>query len=1025
MTSFPLKAVALAITAGLASATVYAGQTQPLQGILDKTPNLIAITGATVHVAPGQQVANATLLINDGKVVSVSVAPVPAGYREVKAAGYHIYPGFIDPYSEYGLGHIKVSKGDSEKPIYSNKSVGANSTNAAVKPEIDWVKQFQVDEKAAKTYLEQGFTAVQSARFDGIFQGSALTVSLASGRSNDVVLNPHTRQFMSFDKGSSEQQYPSSLMGSIALIRQTLTDANWFEQAWGKEGQRYFHENVEFNSALAALTEVEQQGVIFNSSDDRDLMRAEKLMADFGVKASYVGSGFEYAQLSTIKAKNPQLILPLNFPKAPEVSQATDALDVSLADLRHWERAPANPALLAESGIEFAFTLHALKKPDQFLPNLRKAVKAGLSEQTALAALTTVPAKIAGVAEQLGQLKTGFDASFVMVKGDLFKDGKIQSVWTAGEQHEFAPLTPTTWQGDYALSIAGKEVTLALEGDDKVSGAVKAGEDKVKLDNVSADQEQLTFTVAMAKLGGSGVARVKAVVAKDGLTLTWLDANGSVTEVLAQRNSAAADDKKADVADKANRFVSKLTFPNKAFGPAAVPEQQGVHFKNATVWTATEQGILSNADVIIQAGKIVQVGQNLSTPSGFVVVDATGKHITPGIIDEHSHIAIDRGVNEGSDAVTSEVRIGDVLNPEDIDIYYGLAGGTTAAQLLHGSANPIGGQAQVIKLRWGQDAESLKFKAAEPSIKFALGENVKQSNWGDNFTVRYPQTRIGVDTVIRDAFQAAKEYKAAWQDYDALSRAKKAEVAPPRKDFRLQTLVEILDGQRHIHTHSYVASEILMLMKLATEMDFKVNTFTHILEGYKVADEMRAHGASASTFADWWAYKFEVYDAMAYNTCLMMKKGINVSVNSDSNDLHRRLNQEAAKSVKYCGISKEEAIKLVTINPAKQLKVDKVTGSLEAGKHADLVLWSADPLSVYAKAEQTYIDGRKYFDRERDAQLRQAQAQEKNALIQKVLGADDSDKAGQEGGYKQAQPTWHCDDLGQHAEFTLDQLVRD
>ncbi len=385
-------------------------------------------------------------------------------------------------------------------------------------------------------------------------------------------------------------------------------------------------------------------------------------------------------------------------------------------------------------------------------------------------------------------------------------------------------------------------------------------------------------------------------------------------------------------------------------------------------------------------------------------------HVTPGLIDEHSHIAIDSGVNEGSEAITAEVRIGDVINPDDIHIYRSLAGGTTIAQLLHGSANPIGGQAQVIKLRWGATAEQLKFDAAPASIKFALGENVKQSNWGSNFSIRYPQTRMGVETVMRDGFTAAREYRQRFEAYNKLSRSEKSKIAPPRPDYRLNTLLEILDSKRFVHAHSYVQSEILMLLRLAEEFDFTITTFTHILEGYKVATEMAKHGAGASSFADWWAYKFEVYDAIPQNACLMAEKGVLTSINSDSNDLQRRLNTEAAKSVTYCDMDEHKALQMVTLNPAKQLKIDQYVGSISSGKHADFVLWNAHPLSAYAQPQQTWINGRKYFDREVDKQLQVAVAAEKQALMQKLLAAPEQQRAGAEQAYKKPQPTWHCED---------------
>ncbi|MGB1299111.1 MAG: amidohydrolase, partial [Psychrobium sp.] len=475
---------------------------------------------------------------------------------------------------------------------------------------------------------------------------------------------------------------------------------------------------------------------------------------------------------------------------------------------------------------------------------------------------------------------------------------------------------------------------------------------------------------------------------------------------------ATADkaDKKAD--SEAIEYVGKLTWPNRAFGQSTLPKSQKLHLKNATVWTSEKDGILEKTDVIVANGKFVKVGKNLKTPSGYETIDATGKHITAGIIDEHSHIAISRGVNEGTEAITSEVRIGDVVNPDDIQIYRSLAGGTTTAQLLHGSANPIGGQAQIIQLKWGEAAQKMKMKNVPGSIKFALGENVKQSNWGSDYRSRYPQTRMGVEAVMKDAFVRTNEYKAAQRAYDKLSRGEKRKTAPIRTDYRLETIDEILQSQRHVHIHSYVQSEILMFLRLAEKFDFTVTTFTHILEGYKLADEMAKHGAGGSTFADWWGYKFEVYDAIPQNACLMNQRGVLTSINSDSPDLQRRLNQEAAKSITYCDMSQEDAWNMVTLNPAKQLKIDNRVGSIKAGKQADFVIWDHNPLSVYARAEQTWIDGRKYFDLTTDMAARKAQRIEKSQLINKLI-ADKSAKTSStalSATEKMIQPVWHCDD---------------
>ena len=385
---------------------------------------------------------------------------------------------------------------------------------------------------------------------------------------------------------------------------------------------------------------------------------------------------------------------------------------------------------------------------------------------------------------------------------------------------------------------------------------------------------------------------------------------------------------------------------------------------------------MQNADLLITQGKITSVGPGLKAPGGATVIDGKGLHVTPGIVDCHSHTAISRGVNEGSHAVTCEVRIGDVVDPTDIEIYRELAGGLTSANLLHGSANPIGGQNQVVKFRWGALPEEMKFEGAPPGVKFALGENVKQSNWGERFNTRYPQTRMGVEEIIRDRFRAAQEYIAASKRKDPL---------PFRRDLQLEALAEILEGKRLIHCHSYVQDEVLALLRVTKEFNVRVATLQHILEGYKVAQEIAQAGVGGSTFADWWGYKFEVYDAIAYNAWMMASQGVLTSVNSDSADLARRLNTEAGKSMKYGGMSPDDAIKLVTINPAKQLRIDNKVGSLEAGKDADFVIWSDNPLSNYAHANQTWIDGRKYFDRAEDAEMQKKFAQQREAYVQKAL----------------------------------------
>jgi imidazolonepropionase-like amidohydrolase len=429
--------------------------------------------------------------------------------------------------------------------------------------------------------------------------------------------------------------------------------------------------------------------------------------------------------------------------------------------------------------------------------------------------------------------------------------------------------------------------------------------------------------------------------------------------------------------------LGKVTYPFGSYGWDSLPHQENLLIKNTTVWTNEKEGVLPNTDVLVKNGKIAQIGKNLSDASA-KIIDGTGQYLSPGVIDEHSHIAA-FSINEGAQSVTSEVRIGDNLDPEDINIYRQLSGGVTSSHILHGSANTIGGQTQLIKLRWGVNDEDLKFKGADPFIKFALGENVKRTAATQGNT-RYPDTRMGVEEVQMDAFARAADYQKQMKDAEQAGKKKGGETQMPvRRNLELDALVEIMNGKRFITCHSYVQSEITELMRVADKFGFKVNTFTHILEGYKVADKMKAHGASASTFSDWWAYKLEVQDAMAYNAAIMVKEGLNVCINSDDAEQARHLNQEAAKSVKYGGLTEEQAFKMVTLNPAKALHVDDRVGSIKVGKDADLVLWSDNPLSVYAKANKTIVDGIVYFDRERDKELRKQISAERNRLVQKMI----------------------------------------
>ncbi|MFI5204727.1 MAG: amidohydrolase family protein, partial [Flavobacteriales bacterium] len=589
--------------------------------------------------------------------------------------------------------------------------------------------------------------------------------------------------------------------------------------------------------------------------------------------------------------------------------------------------------------------------------------------------------------------------------------------WVQGKKYVVYKEDSPDIRGTYDLNIQNNYYVLTITGE------LPPFQAEVKLDTAKTKatviREGLKITVSFLANDKvfHGSVRLSGNIHFD--SGMW-DGNGVLpggtnvkwTAIRKERNKPAV----AKVTEPDSLFTGKMIYPFKSYGTDSIPEHKVVVIKNATIWTNENEGVLKNADLVIKDGKISYVGKPLASyEPGAWIINAEGKHVTAGIIDEHSHIAIAGGVNEGGQANSAEVSIADVIFPDDINIYRQLAGGVTTSQLLHGSANPIGGRSAIIKLRWGASADGMVFKEAPGFIKFALGENVKQSNWGDGFRIRYPQSRMGVEQVFYDAFHRAKAYDAEWKTFNANKTKSKKPLTEPRRDIELDALVEILNAKRFITCHSYVQSEINMLMHVADSMGFKVNTFTHILEGYKVADKMAAHGASGSSFSDWWAYKFEVYDAIPHNPAIMHKQGVNVGINSDDAEMARRLNQEAAKSVKYGGVSEEEALKMVTLNPAKMLHVNHLTGSILVGKQADIVIWSNNPLSVYAKAEKTFVDGTCYYDSDRDKQLRKEIAAERERIIRKMLEAK-SKGAKTQTFKKRPRKQYECETMGYDEE---------
>ncbi|MFT4801686.1 MAG: imidazolonepropionase-like amidohydrolase [Flavobacteriaceae bacterium] len=939
-------------------------------GLKQENNNYTAFTNAVIYITPNEVIKNGTLLIQDGKVIaSGKSVTIPKNAIIIDLNGKHIYPSFIDPYSSFGVSKPENAKRE-RSPQYETKREGFY-WNDHIMPENKAIDKFKYVSKKADELRKAGFGVVNSHIMDGIARGTGVLVTLNDeGTNSERIINDISGQYFSFKKSqASRQSYPSSHMGSIALLKQFQHDAKWYAE--GNATNK--------DLSLEAFNASKNLPSFIESGDKRKDINADDISDTFNLNYTIVGGGNEYEMIESIKVTQAKYIIPINFPEAYDVSDPYSLKHLTIEEMRDWNQAPTNLKVLADNNIEFALTTFKLKKVSEFDTNLKKAIKYGYDKTKALESLTTVPAAMLGQSDKVGTLKNGRYANFLITSGELFEEETIlYENWVQGNKNVINSLNQKDIRGDYAISTTGKKFDISI------SGKIDKLKSEVKVDTV-AYASKLNYkddwvTLMITDKETTDVYNTTALIEKNNDNFSGLlilpSGKETVFTAIKQNDSKKKKDIKEDK-KSANQEIEivPLTYPNVGYGFSELPKQQTILFKNATVWTNEEDGILTETDVLVKNGKIEKIGANLSTGNA-LTIDATGKHLTSGVIDEHSHIAA-FSINEGGQNSSAEVTIEDVLDPEDINIYRNLAGGVTTIQILHGSANPIGGRSAIIKPRWGADAQGLLYKDAPKFIKFALGENVKQSNW-QSFN-RFPQTRMGVEQLYINYFTRAQEYEAKKKSGNAY-----------RYDEEMEVLVEILNSERFISCHSYVQSEINMLMKVAERFNFRINTFTHILEGYKVADKMKEHGVGASTFSDWWAYKYEVIDAIPYNATIMTNAGVIVAINSDDAEMSRRLNQEAAKSVKYGGMSEEDAWKMVTLNPAKLLHLDDKVGSVKVGKDADIVLWSDHPLSVYAKAEKTLIEGVVYFDMETDKLQRKAIQEEKNKLVNLMRNEKDT-----------------------------------
>ena len=923
-----------------------------LSGPPPEPPPFYAIQGVRVEVGDGTVLDRATVVIENGTITVVAAdAPVPPHARIIDGEGLTVFPGLID-----AMGSLPEARRPGGGPAAGGPAPGGPrrrpDAGAALprgpedRPQTTpWKRaadDLGLDAEAVETWRKAGFTSVAARAGQGLFPGRLSLVRFGEPGADPEhqVVAPELAQMASFDTGGGFGSYPGALMGKIAYLRQVLLDAGHYAAAVAAyEADPVGWRRPDFDPTLAPLAAAAagNERILLPGSSAAEIARALRLGEEFGLDSIVYGGQEAYRLARVLAAAGVPVLVDVDWPEAlPERDRDPDA-DRPLRQILHERLAPSTPVELAEAGAQFAFSSGGVKSPDEFFAGVRRAVEGGLEPGRALTALTRDAAATYGLEDRIGTVAEGLAADLVLADGYPWQESvRVAAVFVDGRRYAAS-------DGDDTEDAEGAE---GEEGGD--ASEAEGAEETAEAQEAAPDGRH-----------GGGRGRGRAGDAKD----------------------APAPLRLAEVAERYETVAGDSAVPMT--GPYR--QDDVLALVGGTVLTMAGETI-ENGTVLVRDGRIAAVGRRVRPPRNAHVIDAAGRYVIPGIIDAHSHIAAEGGINEGSLAVTSMVRVADVVDPTDIGIYRALAGGVTTINVLHGSANPIGGQNQVLKLRWGQDADGMRFDGAPPGIKFALGENPKRSRSFGQGPRRYPATRMGVLDVIRQAFTEAAEYQAGWARHrDAEAAGERSR--PPARDLELEALVEILEGDRLVHAHSYRADEILQLLRLAEEFGFRIATLQHVLEGYRVADEIAAHGAGASTFSDWWAYKVEAYEAIPYNAALMTDRGVVVSINSDDAEEMRHLNHEAAKAVKWGGLSDEQALALVTINPAKQLRIDDRVGSIEVGKDADLVIYDGHPLSSYAVVQTTLVDGKVYFDRELD-QVRRGHLA---ALEETLMESDDED----------------------------------
>ncbi|MEX1098397.1 MAG: amidohydrolase family protein [Planctomycetales bacterium] len=972
------------------------------------TPRAFAITGARIVVRPGAAIDEGTLVIRDGAIVAVGQkddVEIPADAQPIDAKGLVVYAAFIDA----GTSALVDDKLKPE-PIAGRETDFGRYVLAATPPDNRRLltPEFAVREGLKRegvkleAFRKAGFAAVHVVPTGRIASGTGTLVSTEDLPLREAVVAPESfAAFRLFAAGGND--YPSTLMGSTAHLRQAFLDS----ERYSLHHRLYDDktpgvERPAFDEALAALAKVRggERRALFSVTTRDDIHRALDCAAEREIAVALWGARDAWRALDRLKEAQPDVILSADFGKEPQIEKQPSSdklvaeikppLRVQEDKLDRWKKQVGTAAALEQAGVRFAFGSQGVDDPAKLLEGIRQAIAHGLSADGALAALTTNPAEMLAVAHRLGTLEAGKGAHVVVLTGPLeHEQAKVRYLFVDGHRYEYnesaKPVEPEKGDGKPALDVAGRWSVVIESASGKVPGTLELAQDGNRLTGRFAS-EQGSGRIAAGKADEKGVELTVSIGAGDRqveLKFTGTLAEGKLAGELKSPFGAAApwtaqrDDEKTPDGEKENPVrieIAEDDSDSAAKPPAELPTelesdrlrrpldtQGNVLIQGGTVLTGAGE-TLEGASVLVRDGKIAAVGKDIEKPEGDIaVIDAAGRYVIPGIIDTHSHIMIEGGVNEYTASVVPEVRIKDVIDTSDAAQYRALAGGTTAARVFHGSANVIGGQDAVVRFKHGEPARAQILDDAPQGVKFALGENVKGRRG------RFPNTRLGVEATLNRAFLEAIDYRRQWNAFRLAEKDRAADAPrglPPRRDLRLEALADIVDHQKFIHSHCYRADEILMLLRTARDLGIRVWSLQHVLEGYKIAPEIVAHGASCSTFADWWAYKIEAFDATPYNAALLDEAGANVVIKSDNPELVRHLNLEAAKTVRYGGMAPDRALNTVTRNAARELGLHDRLGTIEPGKLADLAIFNGHPLSSFSRCEITLVGGEVFYMRE-------------------------------------------------------------